>query len=373
MNKSSRVIISVIVIVLVVWGVSVANKKGDAGRTKIGVITALTGSAGVATYGEPLKKGLDLALREVDPEGKRYELVFEDYMLDTKQALPAYTKLKSEGVKVFIVDGSPALSVLAPEIRKDGYLAMNPTSFIPSYKDGNPLTCRMALTADSYGPAYADLLINKLKIKKAVALIPNFEAGVALIDAVRSAYEKAGGQILGTEMYAKDATDFKTNIEKLKAFKDADAIFVVNYFNSATPMFKQMQILGLNKKVISDDWTLTIIDKALVEGAYYVGYDFSLTSPASEKGKKYFTDHSLAYGSTPLMNSVVGYDMMSILDEAFRNASTTDAQGLSYYMINSMGAYDGVGGRIAFNSDCEVERDIIFGTIKNGKAELIGK
>ena len=87
MKKSAWLTITVIVVLIVIAFVA---KNKNTGQVKIGVITALTGSSGVSTYGVPLKSGIDLALKEIDPKGTKYQLVYEDYALDTKQALPAY-------------------------------------------------------------------------------------------------------------------------------------------------------------------------------------------------------------------------------------------------------------------------------------------
>lgn len=363
-NKTIWTVIGVIVIVVLLI---IGNKSIQQDfRIKIGVITALTGS-GTATYGDPLKKGIDLAIKEIDPNNSKYDVLYEDYQLDTKQALPAYTKLKSEGVKIFIIDGSPALSVVTPEIRKEGYMSFNTSSFVPSYKDGSPLTCRMAITTDNYGPAYADLLINKLHIKKVVTLIPNYESGVALARAFKTAYEAAGGTIVGQEMYAKDATDFRTNITKLQSYKDADGILAVNWFSSATSMFQQMKELGLSNQIVTDDWTTALVDKALLNNAYFIGYNFTFASPNTDKGKNFFAEYNSVYGTTPAINAVQSYDLIGILNTAINGTNSSQPSDIAKYITTKLGTYSGVGGNISFNSDCEAQRDIVIGHIVNGQ------
>ncbi len=372
---TKKIILPIVALVIIVAAiVSLVQNNAKTNKIKIGVITALTGPAGVATYGVPLKGGSDLALKEIDPLATKYQLIYEDYQLDTKQALPAYAKLKGEGVKIFIIDGSPALTVLAPEIRKDGFMAFNTSSFIPSYKDSNPLTCRMALTSDNYGPAYAELLVNRLKINKVIALIPNFEAGLALLDSFKKSFGDLGGTVVSQELYAKDATDFRTNITKLKTYTDAQAIFVVNYFNSAEILFKQMKDLGLTIPIVTDDWTATLPkDKSLLNGGYFIGYSFSVTDPNTDTGRKFYDLYKVTYDTSPLINAVQSYDMMHIIDLAVKGSGSFEPVALTRYLTSDLGIYSGVGGSISFNSDCEAERDISVGQIQNGQAVLLNK
>ncbi|MDB5259987.1 MAG: hypothetical protein JWN37_218 [Candidatus Nomurabacteria bacterium] len=358
----------VVALIIIIGGIWAYQSKSNSTPIKIGVITALTGS-GAGVYGEPLKNSINLALNEIDSKHVKYEVRFEDYQLDTKQALPAYLKLKSEGVKIFIIDGSPALSVLAPEVRKDGFLSFNSSSFIPAYKDGNPLTCRIAITADNYAPAYSDLLLNTLHKTKVVALIPNYEPGVAILTAFKEEFEKRGGQVVFESLYSKDGNDFRTEIQKIKSY-NADAIIAVNYFTSAPTMFKQMKELGLTTQLITDDWTVgnaAVTDKTLLDGAYLVGYSFSTINPKTDKEKEFIQKFKNAYSTDPSVMAVQGYDLMNILNTAVQGTSSQDPATLAAYLTTKINNYQGVGGSITLNSDCEAKREVTVRKVDAGQ------
>jgi len=360
--------ILIVLVLVIVVGIARQPQKGS-DRIRIGVITAMTGPyAGV--FGEPLSKGVNMALREIDPDLKKYDIVYEDYQLDTKLALPAYTKLKSEGIKLFVLEGSAAISVLAPEIRKEGLLSMNSSSFVPSYKDGLKNTCRTAITADNYAPAYTNLLINKLNAKKVAIFLPNIEAGVALAKLFRTQFESKGGTIVTEELYPSNETDFRTQILKLRATKGVDAIVAVNYTKSVTEMFKQMKELGLKTQIVTDDWTIdnqALTDKSLVEGANYVGYSFSATNPKNDSQRKFLDDFKKEYSMEPTVMTVMGYDLMKILDTAIVDSKSIEPMTVAGYLSTKIQNYEGVGGNISLNSDCEATRDIAYRKIVGGK------
>ncbi|MCA9488257.1 MAG: ABC transporter substrate-binding protein, partial [Nanoarchaeota archaeon] len=72
---------------------------GDKQNVEIGIITDLTGPA--AYWGTSSQVGAELAVEELKEEGYDINLVYEDYRLDSSEALSAVQKL----VNVDDVDG----------------------------------------------------------------------------------------------------------------------------------------------------------------------------------------------------------------------------------------------------------------------------
>jgi len=371
MNKKLSAIAAAIIIIVLalVLARNFRSSTQDNPGVKIGVITDLTSSA-AGTYGIPLKKGVDFGLSEINGNGQAYRAIYEDYRLDAKLALPAYEALKLQGVRFFIVDGSAAISVLSSEAKKDGNMILNPSSFVPSYKDGSPLTCRVAMTVDTYAPAYADFVVNKLHKKNIALLIPNIEAGVALRDEVTKQITKLGGTIVYDEMYLKDTVDFRTQIAKIKAVKGLDALIVVNYFTSAQTMFSQIKESGLDTQLVTDDWTAenqAFNEKDLINGAYSVGYAFSGDDPQTDREKAFYASFQKRYSTDPGLESILGYDLVHILDKAITSSHSTEPITVANYIVSNVQNYAGLSGTLSFNSDCEVSRTAQFRQVVDGK------
>lgn len=362
MKKYFHIFIGIVVLLLIVIILLRSSSSISGDPIKVGVITDLSSTA-AGVYGIPLKQGIELAMSEIDPSGDKFEVIFEDYKLESKLALPAYSSLKLRGVRIFIVDGSSGISILAPEAKRDGNIILNPSSFIPTYKDGNPLTCRIAMTTDTYAPAYADFIINKLKKKNVALLLPNVEAGVALRDSISNEVLKAGGDIVFSELYLKDTTDFRAEITKLKAVKDVEVIIALNYYKSVSSMFQQFNDLSLNKQVITDDWTVSnsaLVDLSLVNGAYFVGYPYSGDNPKTDLEKQFFDKYNKKYGATPKLEGLMGYDLLSLINLAVSKKGSSEPESISSYLTSEIRDYNGASGNLSFNSDCEVERNAIF-------------
>jgi branched-chain amino acid transport system substrate-binding protein len=359
-----------IIVILVIVGLVVSKKPAESGVVKIGVITPITGS-GAGVYHEPLKKGIDIALAEINKNGQKVEVVYEDDQLDAKLSLSAYNKLKAEGIKYFVLNGSPSAGVVGPLVKQDGNLSMVPSALLTSYKDDSPLTCRIALTADNYGPAFTDLLLNKLGKKKVATLISNTEGAVAILNVFKDKFETAGGKVVLQETFEKDAIDFRTQITKIKADKDVEAVVIINWSNTIETMLKQMKDLGLNVPIIGDSPTIknsALKNMALAEGVTFLDYSFATDAVnMTVTTKNFIGEYSKLYGAMPTVQAVQGYDLMKIMAYAIANSDSKNPASTADFIINDIKNYHLAGGDFSFDKSCEAKRDITVRKILDGK------
>jgi branched-chain amino acid transport system substrate-binding protein len=83
-----------IVIVLIIIGLVYANSsKIPEGGYKIGSVLSLTG--GNAAYGQSTKKGMDLAVEELNKDGEKLKVVYEDEKSTTEGLVSAFQKIIS--------------------------------------------------------------------------------------------------------------------------------------------------------------------------------------------------------------------------------------------------------------------------------------
>jgi branched-chain amino acid transport system substrate-binding protein len=368
-----KIIIWIVIIIVVVGlGWLVGNNKtsvpDNKETVKIGVITAMTGSG--AAYGEEMKKGIDLAVQEINKSTETpLEVIYEDYQWDPKLALPVYNALKLKGVKIFIPDGSQGVSILGPEIVKDGNISFVASSVTPKYKDGSPLTCRLALTAENYGPALADFIFNKLGKNKVDTLYVNNEQGVSIQKAFEESYKKLGGEIVIKENFLPDATDFRTQIAKIKADKEAEVVVVGNYAKSASQMFTQIKELELKKQLVAENWTANnpaITDKSIEEGLYFIDYKFSIDGGGNSQLTNGFINKFVSvYGAKPNLQAAQGYNLIKVIETALAGSSNNSPAEIAKSAIQ-IKDLEIVGGKVSLNSDCEAQRETAVRQVLNG-------
>ena len=103
------------------------------------------------------------------------------------------------------------------------------------------------------------------------------------------------------------------------------------------------------------------------EGFKIVNYQYSkFDLPSDSAETKAFKDaYRAKYHSDPSYFAAATYDSAQILVKAIR-AVGENPQKIGDY-VSSLKNYTGITGTFSFNDDCEVDRNMIVNTIKDGK------
>ncbi len=376
MNKKYIWALVVVVVVIVVFGIS--RNFQTKGTIKIGGAYNITGP--VASMGELQVKGTQIAVDEINKNGgiggKKLEFVTEDTASDAKQSVSAYEALKLKGVKYVIAETSAVVSALRPIIIADKNILFTPGSITPSYFDNNGLSCRIALTANNFGPGFAEIA-NKKGYKRIITLLPNNEYGKGLLETFSKPFVASGGQVVLSEFYlvTPGAGDYRTNLSKIKNLQNnADAIVLVNVSTTVEPMLRQIKELGITLPIITDTYTVNntaLKDFSLTEGMSLVDYGYIGGIDASDSPEvvKFKKDYKEKFGSDPAYEAAAHYDTIKILAEAIGKVGDDPVKVSDY--ITKMKDYRAITGTFSFNNDCEVDRPIFLREILGGQVNLM--
>ena len=241
----------------------------------------------------------------------------------------------------------------------------------PLYRDDKPNTCRATLTADVSGKALGDFIANTLKAKSIGFLTLSDEFGTAMRDNVAQTAKEYGVTVTGQEGFAKDASDFRTQITKIKA-QNSDAILVIPTAGQAEIIFRQIKELGVTSTLISDNWTIinqNLKDRSLVEGVYFSNYDWATTpgeqdAATTAEFKKAFREK---FQSDPPVIAATAYDSVQMLGLGLRAVGDTDPVAVGAWLTQHINEYRGVTGSITLNEDCEGSRAVVIEQVKNGE------
>jgi branched-chain amino acid transport system substrate-binding protein len=377
MSTSAKRIIWIILIIVVVGGIVVTNGKKDMAAkqpVKIGGAYILSGPASL--LGELQKNATAMAVQEINAaggiDGRPLEAVIEDSQYDSKSAISAYQALKQKGVKFLIADGSPVASPIRPMAIADGNFMIVPGATAPAYFDNNNRSCRIALTAQNFGPALADLMVAR-NYKKVATFYPDNEAGRGFYDEFSKAFAAKGGEISVAEFYSAGGSgDYRTNLSKIKAkIKDVDVIVMQQVLNTIEPMFKQMTDLGITKPIVTDFYTINnpaLKSLSLANGIEFIDYEYAKTDKPtdSQRVKDFKTKYRTLYGNVdPSYFAASTYDSIYLIAEAIKAVGENPAKVGEY--ISQLKNYQAITGTISFNNDCEVDRLISLSKVVDGK------
>ncbi len=373
MNKKAIWGIIVVIIVIVLIGVS-ANKSKQSNTVKIGGLYLLSGP--IAAVGEIENKATQIAVDTINNaggiNGKKLEVIQGDTAYDARKALSAYDNAKLSGIKLFITDGSSPAAALRKPIIDEGNFLIIPAATTPAYFDGENRTCRIALTAKSFGPGLANLLI-KDQYKRASVLLPQNEYGQGLAKEFTNAYTAQGGKVVITEFYdaSPGAGDYRTSISKIKATQNtSDALIFVQVANTIEPMLNQIHELGWKKPIVSDFYTIenpSLKNVSLANGIEYVTYQFSSKPQPTDSVKTaaFKAEYFKRFGMYPIYTAAATYDVISIIADAVAHVGE-DPRKVGDY-VSSLKNYPVTTGTLTFNSDCEVERTTAVAKIVDGQ------
>lgn len=205
---------------------------------KIGVLLPLTGSS--AYWGIEAKKGMDMALGEVNIKGEAIKIIYEDTQSKVDVAVTAAQKLINMDKVNVIYSNFSGVSLAVSPIAKNSETPLFYGAFTQTPLQDNPLSFKGFLSFDQPCEKYAKQLKDK-GIKK-IAVLNEFGDAYQFCKAGLKKYF-SDNDIEVTETLT--GADFRTLLLKLKNNK-TEAIVMMTYENNSINIFKQIKELNLH-------------------------------------------------------------------------------------------------------------------------------
>ncbi|KJE27738.1 receptor ligand binding region family protein [Geobacillus kaustophilus] len=315
-------------------GSSGGNGGGGGDVIKIGANLELSG--GVASYGQSIAEGLDLALEEINKEGingKKLELVKVDNKSEAAEATNGTIKLISQDKVVAIIGSATSTNTLAQvQVANDNKVPLiTPTGTNPTItnKDGkvNEFVFRTCFIDPFQGTVAAKFALNDLKVKNAAVLIDSssdYSKGLAA--SFKDAFTQGGGKIVAEEAYVAKDTDFRATLTRIKS-KNPEFIFLPGYYEEVGLIVKQARELGLNVPIMGGDgWDspklVEIAGKDALNNTYITNH-YSSGDP-DPKIQEFVKAFKAKYNKAPDAFNALGYDTAYFLADAIKRAGSAD-------------------------------------------------
>lgn len=366
MNNTTKIIIGIVVVLLIIWAI-VAFSKKDSGMTtenpiKVGAILPLTGP--IASAGEYLKNGIEMAIEDLKAEGKTVEVFFEDYAYDSKLAISAYNRLKStEDIDVLIVFGTNGAMPLSPLVNADnmpmlGFLAA------ANYASPNDYTFRMFSDADSEAKFATEVLVNKLGKKNIGVMYLNNDYGKSGLESFKK-YVAGKATIVAEEGAAPGVADYRAQLAKIKA-ANPDAIFLITLYKEAGTMLKQAKEMGITVPFMCGQpcHVTEVIDAA---GGPVNAEGLIVTSPVDNAAEAFVTRYEEMHDAIPGYLTLRGYDGMKIISHiAERCAEDAYSGPCLKKQLEDIKDFPGLSYPIEFDTEGDINDRLLLRVVRNG-------
>lgn len=381
MNKKLSLLLSSVLVVSLFSG---CGKTASSDKIKVGLNYELSGN--VATYGQSLSQGAELALEQVNQKGgvlgKKIEVVKVDNKSDNTEAANVATRLAVRDKVVALLgpatSGNTKAASPAAMQNKVPLISASATADDVTVDSNGKVREYIFKTcfSDSFqGVMMANFATNDLKLAKAAVLVDSTsDYSKGLAKNFKETFKKNGGTILTEEAYQAKDTDFKAVLTKIKN-TNPDVLFVPGYYEEVGLIVRQARDMGLNVPILGGDGyespkLAEIAGKDALNDVYYsTHYSSKDTSPEVEKFREAFTKK---YGKEPDAFSALGYDMANFLVDALKRADSTDSTKLKNALAATKN-FKGVTGTFSMDKNHNPVKSVTIIQMKNGEATFLKK
>ncbi|CAH2714033.1 Leucine-, isoleucine-, valine-, threonine-, and alanine-binding protein [Neobacillus rhizosphaerae] len=322
------------------------GEKGD--TIKIGANLELSG--GVASYGQSIKEGIELAFEEINKDGingKKLKLVPFDNKSDAPEAINGATKLISQDKVVAIIGAATSGNTIAQaEIAQSNKIPLlTPTGTNPdvTVKGGklNDFVYRTCFIDPFQGTVAANFAVNELKVKTAAVFIDtasDYSKGLAA--SFKELFAKEGGKVVLEEAYVAKDTDFHAQLTNIKG-KNPDFIFVPGYYEEVGLIVKQARELGINVPMMgADGWDspklVELAGNEALNNTFITNHYSS--GDSDQKVQEFVKAFKAKYkDKSPDAFNALGYDSAYFIADAIKRAGSSDPKKIQKALAETDG------------------------------------
>lgn len=352
MNKTiGWVVIIPIIIGAVWWAANRAPATPPASNepVKIGAVLPMTGIA--AIVGETEKRGIQLAVEEINENGgisgRELEVIFEDDRTDPKNTVSAVNKLAGVDKVNVIIGGTWDFLANAaiPVVETNKIVLISPSALPDTLEHSSPYFFATHSPVASNEAVIASFL-SKFNRPKIVTISVNNLWGKAHLGMFKKAAEKSGSELIKEVIVPNfDNNDIQRELSLIKPLQPDVVIIALNFGDSVSFLNKKAQ-LGVAGKVLADfhvedNFNQGNLEQNLVK-------DITLFVFSDPKGK-FIESYSRKFGEKPKTYADTAYDAVYAIKLAIENSGGKYSTADILRGLKEIKNYDGASGLIDFS------------------------
>ncbi|NLM43975.1 MAG: ABC transporter substrate-binding protein [Clostridiales bacterium] len=310
--------------------------SSESNTIKVGLNYELSGN--VATYGQGLTEGIELAVEEINNNGgvlgKQVELVKADNKSDNAEAANVATKLITRDKVVAILgpatSGNTKGAIPVATQHKVPLISASATAddvTVDSNGNVREFIFKTCFSDSFQGVIMANFAFEDLKVKNAAILMDNTsDYSKGLSTSFKERFESLGGTVVTEQAYQAKEKDFRAVLTNIKS-ANPEVLYLPGYYEEVGLIVKQARDLGLNVPVLGGDGydspKLTeLAGNEALNGVYFTNHYSSMDdSPEVVEFKEAF---NAKYGKDPDAFNALGYDLAYFLADAIERAGEAE-------------------------------------------------
>lgn len=355
----------------------------------VGVLLPFSGR--YATFGEMVRRGMDLALETRQTGGKKpVRFLYRDTGADPTLSERAVVELV-ESERVLAIAGP--LTGAAAQAAANQAQQMQVPLLTLSQKEGLPAVgdyvFRDSLNSHQQVLALVRYAMEERQLTSFAVLSPENRLGREMTELFASEVERRGGRIAGRQSYGENLTDFRRQIKRLKR-EDPDApdpessragampsppkalpfeaLFIPDHADRIGLIAPQLAFFGIENLPLLgiNGWNspdLVRLAGRFVEGAVFVD-GFFRDSP-HPLVREFVDRYSEKYGEEPSILEAQGYDAAGILLLLLERAEIRTREDFRL-ALSRLRNYPGVTGATSFTPQGDAEKKLFLLQVQDG-------
>jgi branched-chain amino acid transport system substrate-binding protein len=352
-----------------------ASSTTTGGVIKIGATLPLSGWA--ASYGKNAQLGVDQAVKEFNDSGgiggKKVEVIYEDTAADPKQAVTALQKLievDKVTVNVGTMFSGEALAQ-GPVAARSKMILVTGMASHPDITKPGPDIFMLTPQPNQEAALVARYAAVKLGLKRIAFFGSDGDYARAVAEVIKTEFAKDGAELLSSEFYTSDTTDFKTALTKAKAL-NPDGVYIAGGPADSAQITRQMTELGIKAQVMGsnmfmDPSVIEAVGPDLMEGVFCAN-----GAPVSDAGKKFVADFITRYKAAhngaepPGITTYSTYDSALLALTAMREVGE-DTDKMAAWIANVKDFPMADGELFSFDANRHALRSLFITIYQGGK------
>ena len=337
------------IFVAIIIGIHACRRTPSA-REKIGIIIPLSGH--VATYGQDLKKGMDVAF-----EGRSDFLpLYQDSKAIKTEGLHAMRYLRNaQGVKFFIGDATTTVSLaIAEDAQKNGNILLVPIASGDDIHDKGDFIFMNCPRNEKQAIFAAQYVVANYKGKRVGIIHQQIPYGIEISKNFISELQRNGMDVVICESVQNVRTGLSSIISKIKN-ENLDLIYIPMEYEAGAIVLKQCKEHGITTDFIGTDG---FYSQKLIELASNAAEGFTFTMFPIDSSSNYYKEFAAIYRKKykqePNIFSCYGYESAMNMMYAITNAGTNPVAVKQFFRDSTFISFT---GNLRFDATGEVERD----------------
>ena len=360
-----------ILVILVVVGIALA---GCSKTVPVGAVVSETGAA--ASYGGKVKKGLDLAVEEINAagglNGKSLELVYRDDATNQDVGRQVTQELIDQvGVGAIIGAVSSTVTLaIAPICEAEKIILLSPTASTPDITQSGYYIFRTYPSDILEGTAMANFARDLGVERMAIFAVDN-EFGAGLKEVFAGEFESRFRKIVRDVSFMEgEAAGLSADFEALKE-DQPDGIYIVAYVEDVAVIVQQAREAGLESVIlttssVSDGDLVDLVGTAAENIVFPRASTFEFDSDKPEV-REFVEAYRKKYGEDPDDFAAHGYDAVKVLLEGMQKGKSTHPDNIKVGLL-AVSDYDGPSGRVAFDEHGDIIQYPRLFVVRQGRA-----